>query len=134
MIFTTIWGLLFEGGVYSILDPQGAMTGVYFHISCYRYDPSTWNSGYVVEESSQSTTQPVSNKAVVWEDDKTINRCQKCGFIFTTLRRKHHCRACGQIVCGKCSSHSCILPQLDYHSPVRVCGDCYTKLCSTDYS
>ncbi|KAI6649290.1 Myotubularin-related protein 2 [Oopsacas minuta] len=98
----------------------------------FRYDPTQWNSGYVTEEISQSNPQPVPNKGVVWEDDKTINKCQKCGLVFTTIRRKHHCRACGQIICGRCSNKSCVLPQLDYHSPVRVCGDCFAKSNSVD--
>lgn len=32
------------------------------------------------------------------------NACVPCGAGFTLLRRKHHCRHCGVLVCDKCSS------------------------------
>ena len=42
-----------------------------------------------------------------------------------THRRRHHCRACGEIFCGACANHFAKLPNLGYEYPVRVCIRCF---------
>lgn len=43
-------------------------------------------------------------KSVVpWMKDNEASKCITCGRIFTLARRRHHCRLCGTILCGKCS-------------------------------
>jgi FYVE zinc finger len=39
---------------------------------------------------------------------------------------KHHCRACGQIVCNLCSLKRRAVPERGWTSDVRVCNDCMT--------
>ncbi|WFD00085.1 1-phosphatidylinositol-3-phosphate 5-kinase [Malassezia yamatoensis] len=39
-----------------------------------------------------------------WMADKTAKECRDCLLPFTPLRRRHHCRICGQIFCYKCCS------------------------------
>jgi serine/threonine protein kinase len=51
--------------------------------------------------------------------------CVRCNSSFGVVRWKHHCRNCGESVCSKCSSKRIILPQYQYHTPVRVCDLCY---------
>uniref|UniRef100_A0A182U0N8 PH domain-containing protein n=1 Tax=Anopheles melas TaxID=34690 RepID=A0A182U0N8_9DIPT len=41
----------------------------------------------------------------------------------------HHCRNCGAVVCGPCSSKKFILPGQS-NKPLRVCLDCYDNLTS----
>ena len=53
--------------------------------------------------------------------------CYRCRSIFTVFTRKHHCRACGQIFCDKCSSREMALPQFGIEKEVRVCETCYEK-------
>lgn len=37
-----------------------------------------------------------------WVPDRDVNNCFKCDEKFhSIIRRKHHCRYCGQIFCGK---------------------------------
>jgi hypothetical protein len=38
-----------------------------------------------------------------WMPDDQVKECYECNEKFTTFRRRHHCRVCGQIFCGKCS-------------------------------
>ena len=35
-----------------------------------------------------------------WEDEAEHPHCQGCKRNFTVMRRRHHCRRCGNIVCG----------------------------------
>ena len=43
----------------------------------------------------------------------------------TAYREKHHCRACGALVCDPCSRHRLALPQIGLLSPRRVCDRCF---------
>eukprot|EP00808_Paulinella_micropora_P031219 g30542.t1 len=40
-----------------------------------------------------------------WVHDSLVSCCMLCGANFTFLRRKHHCRLCGRVVCDSCSLH-----------------------------
>ncbi len=40
---------------------------------------------------------------------------------------RHHCRACGALVCGNCSRERLILRHLGYHHPERVCDRCVAQ-------
>lgn len=60
-----------------------------------------------------------------WVPDALAPHCFGCTYPFTVLRRRHHCRACGGVFCGRCSSHSLPLPQIGLPHPVRVCNRCH---------
>ena len=46
---------------------------------------------------------------------------------FSTFTRQHHCRACGQVFCGKCSAKVCVLPKFGIEREVRVCDSCFEQ-------
>ena len=58
-----------------------------------------------------------------WMRDENAKDCFYCGEPFTTFRRKHHCRTCGQIFDSKCTS---LVPGAPFgHSgSVRLCRPC----------
>ena len=76
------------------------------------------------------------------------DNCMRCGEEFSFFTRKHHCRQCGQIFCGKCcaskallqansgtapearvSAHPFFGPQeTDPRKPQRVCQKCFDLL------
>jgi hypothetical protein len=61
------------------------------------------------------------------DDGDVCNRCfkQVKAGLFTS--GKHHCRRCGQMVCGLCSKKKISLARLGKGSdPVRVCDHCYS--------
>ncbi|CEG72455.1 Putative 1-phosphatidylinositol-3-phosphate 5-kinase [Rhizopus microsporus] len=67
------------------------------------------------------------NDKEFWMPDEQCKECYKCRKPFTLLRRKHHCRTCGQIFCGKCASHIVSGKLYKQKGQVRVCNFCYKK-------
>ncbi|CAH0774658.1 unnamed protein product [Bemisia tabaci] len=66
--------------------------------------------------------------AAVWVPDSEANVCMHCKKNqFTVLNRRHHCRKCGAVVCGPCSSKRFLLPNQS-SKPLRVCLNCYDSL------
>ncbi|KAL3095639.1 hypothetical protein niasHT_024465 [Heterodera trifolii] len=72
---------------------------------------------------------PPSDYAALWVPDKEATKCMCCQTShFGVIQRRHHCRACGKVVCSGCSSKSFVLDGIS-KKPVRVCDTCYNKLC-----
>jgi len=62
---------------------------------------------------------------IEWMDDSMVTSCLLCIKPFSALRRKHHCRRCGKIFCGKCSSKNILIPDSHYNTLERVCDLCH---------
>jgi len=39
-----------------------------------------------------------------WTKDKSTSNCELCACLFTIKSRRHHCRACGALICDNCSN------------------------------
>lgn len=63
----------------------------------------------------------------IWVPDELVVACSCCNSSFTFLRRRHHCRACGQIFCANCSRFTKNLNCWGYNGQVRVCESCYNQ-------
>ncbi|CAM4673751.1 unnamed protein product [Lepidochelys olivacea] len=60
--------------------------------------------------------------------ENEVTLCMQCQEPFAALtKRRHHCRACGRVVCGKCSEFRARL-LYDNNRPNRVCGGCFAAL------
>lgn len=67
-----------------------------------------------------------------WMDDDVCKECYDCKGVFTTWRRKHHCRICGQIYCSRCASNIIKGARFGHDGMVRVCNLCLDKLAKVD--
>ncbi|XP_069822784.1 FYVE, RhoGEF and PH domain-containing protein 5 isoform X1 [Dendropsophus ebraccatus] len=56
-----------------------------------------------------------------------VMMCMNCGSDFTLTLRRHHCHACGKIVCRSCSRNKYPLKYLK-DRPSKVCNGCYAEL------
>jgi hypothetical protein len=59
-----------------------------------------------------------------WRPDTASNACLCCGTAFSLFCRRHHCRACGELVCGACSPYTELVAEFGYDGAVRVCKTC----------
>ncbi|XP_015721767.1 FYVE, RhoGEF and PH domain-containing protein 4 isoform X2 [Coturnix japonica] len=67
----------------------------------------------------------LGKRAPRWIRDNEVTMCMKCKEPFNALtRRRHHCRACGHVVCWKCSDYKAHL-EYDGNKLNKVCKDCY---------
>ncbi|CAO2840340.1 unnamed protein product [Amaranthus hypochondriacus] len=68
-----------------------------------------------------------------WMPDHSCRVCYNCDAQFTVFNRRHHCRVCGRIFCGKCTENS-----VPAHTPVssdflgeqekvRACNYCFRQ-------
>jgi len=90
----------------------------------------------VVSRVSQSPTILASSqtkKPPVYTNDTARADCEICSTPFTLLRRRHHCRCCGGLVCRTCSNKRWpqnMLPpsyNLKNEKLMRVCTLCHTS-------
>ncbi|XP_054583396.1 FYVE, RhoGEF and PH domain-containing protein 3 [Eptesicus fuscus] len=53
--------------------------------------------------------------------DKEKQSCRGCGETFNSItKRRHHCKLCGAVICGKCSEF-----KTESGRQSRVCGECF---------
>lgn len=79
------------------------------------------------KEVTALTENQLGKIAPVWVKDAAVSMCMECTVAFTTLKRRHHCRACGRIVCSQCSSGKASL-EYDDNKINRVCSNCHKIL------
>nr|XP_003708287.1 PREDICTED: hepatocyte growth factor-regulated tyrosine kinase substrate isoform X1 [Megachile rotundata]XP_012152656.1 PREDICTED: hepatocyte growth factor-regulated tyrosine kinase substrate isoform X1 [Megachile rotundata] len=78
--------------------------------------------GHKFPALKESDAMFVADIAPAWVDGDV---CHRCRVSFGVMQRKHHCRACGQVFCGQCSSKTSTLPKFGFEKEVRVCEACY---------
>eukprot|EP00249_Psilotum_nudum_P021058 c27953_g2_i1 orf=539-2308(+) len=66
----------------------------------------------------------------LWMPDSVTFVCMQCSSRFHPITRpRHHCRFCGGIFCGTCSTGRSLLPvKFRERIPKRVCDSCWGKL------
>ncbi|KAK9874288.1 hypothetical protein WA026_002640 [Henosepilachna vigintioctopunctata] len=80
-----------------------------------------------IDESSGSIgIDWLGKQAPLWIPDNEATNCLHCEMKFTVIKRRHHCRACGLVLCAKCCNLKYRLEYLD--AEARVCKKCYDIL------
>ncbi|KAL7152320.1 hypothetical protein ABFS83_04G089200 [Erythranthe nasuta] len=69
-----------------------------------------------------------------WMPDESCRVCYECDSQFTLFNRRHHCRLCGRIFCGKCTSNWVPAPSteppnapLEEWEKIRACNYCFRQ-------
>jgi len=70
-----------------------------------------------------------------WKPDSSTKVCKACGVTFSTFKRRHHCRLCGEIFCDGCTKNETIVlnpltekgREIGVKTKQRVCDKCFAK-------
>ncbi|RLN86376.1 hypothetical protein BBJ28_00005019 [Nothophytophthora sp. Chile5] len=110
-------------------------------VCCIRQPPSVrsrrkWNRAILahwaqsvggIEEAigrRRISKELTKRRVPTWVSDKDRACCHLCLKSFTNTRRKHHCRACGEIICRNCSLYKSVDLQSVGLTTLRVCKAC----------
>ncbi|EEY53862.1 uncharacterized protein PITG_07483 [Phytophthora infestans T30-4] len=80
-----------------------------------------------IEESNSRrriSKELTRRRVPMWVKDKDRACCHLCLKTFTNTRRKHHCRACVEIICRACSVYKSVDLQSVGLTTLRVCKAC----------
>ncbi|KAG0306876.1 hypothetical protein BGZ98_001529 [Dissophora globulifera] len=108
-------------------ETQNSATGAWSSLGggYYQAGPGAATAG-TAQKSQQQPLHVVENyNAPVWVPDHSAMRCMICTEEFGTIfRRKHHCRACGKVVCHSCSTRTILIKSAQSEKVGRACDDC----------
>ncbi|KAF0990838.1 hypothetical protein HZS_6109 [Henneguya salminicola] len=66
--------------------------------------------------------------AAVWIPNSGAKTCMCCKkYEFSVIRRRHHCRKCGIVVCGPCSTNKIVIENMNQEQSMRVCLNCFKQ-------
>ncbi|CDW53024.1 RhoGEF and PH and PH 11 and FYVE domain containin g protein [Trichuris trichiura] len=99
-----------------------------YSIQLYFFFLSLQSSG----ETASDPLHEIGRKAPPWVPDDRVTMCQHCSSLFTTIRRRHHCRGCGKVICRRCIGKA----PLEYTdlSVEIVCPDCFDVLVARSFA
>lgn len=66
--------------------------------------------------------------AKTWVPDEASCICMHCSVRFSVTQRRHHCRNCGFLVCGRCSSDRAVIGHIHPTKHLRICFRCHSSL------
>jgi len=82
-----------------------------------------------------SSNQPTECKPLLeaftkpeWVHDTEATTCFNCHQQFDLIERRHHCRRCQNVFCGKCSKYKRPVLLYQLNTPSRLCANCYEEV------
>ncbi|KAF0720002.1 Aste57867_653 [Aphanomyces stellatus] len=94
------------------------------HTSVHSRSPSS-HSGSETSSRDPGTIEILDEGK--WANPDLAKTCHCCEKGFNPLRRKHHCRLCGNVVCNSCGVHTTI-GHVNRSVNVRVCIRCRLRM------
>ncbi|KAJ7417300.1 FYVE, RhoGEF and PH domain-containing protein 5 [Willisornis vidua] len=88
------------------------------------HNTSTFNSSVELREKLGI---PLGERPPTLVPVSHVMMCMNCGCDFTLTLRRHHCHACGKIVCRNCSRNKYPMKYLKDQA-AKVCDGCYVEL------
>nr|XP_033197928.1 uncharacterized protein LOC117160932 isoform X4 [Bombus vancouverensis nearcticus] len=81
----------------------------------------------ILDNSLPESGSVLGKQPPFWVPDSDAPSCMLCDVKFTVIKRRHHCRACGKVLCNKCCN---MKYKLEYQGNIdsRVCVSCYQLL------
>jgi len=111
-----------------LIQPTTSLKHIQLWRWCLRYDESVLSRRpFAGSDSSHAVT----SRAVWWCRDSAAAECTNCQRDFGTsrMRRRHHCRHCGVVLCSTCLSPSAQpLDWLGFKKPQKICRNCVDSL------
>lgn len=111
---------------------RGSRTGSVWSDAASFHEPQPLSSSSAVADPIAECLNSPSMRAAVsplcapaWKLGK---RCHVCACKFGYFKSRHHCRNCGESVCGRHSRETLPLRHLGLFQPQRVCVVCYEHL------
>uniref|UniRef100_A0A2C9LXW6 FYVE-type domain-containing protein n=1 Tax=Biomphalaria glabrata TaxID=6526 RepID=A0A2C9LXW6_BIOGL len=86
-----------------------------------------------ITSHSQTLSSNLGQQAPFWIPDSDAPECMLCRVKFTIWKRRHHCRACGKVLCSTCCSQKALLPYME-NKEARVCVECHLQLTSGQFT
>ncbi|XP_005107726.1 uncharacterized protein LOC101855213 isoform X2 [Aplysia californica] len=77
--------------------------------------------------SASMVHSDIGSVAPFWIPDAEAPACMLCQAKFTMWKRRHHCRACGKVLCATCCSQKAFLPYME-NKEARVCVECHDQI------
>ncbi|NXV02657.1 FGD5 protein, partial [Cettia cetti] len=91
---------------------------------CKAHKTSTFHSSVELRER---LGKPLGERPPTLVPVSHVMMCMNCGCDFTLTLRRHHCHACGKIVCRNCSRNKYPMKYLKDQA-AKVCDSCYVEL------
>ncbi|KAJ7999163.1 hypothetical protein DPEC_G00212550 [Dallia pectoralis] len=85
------------------------------------------SSGESLHQARERLWLALGDKAPTLVPMSHVMMCMNCTSDFSLTLRRHHCHACGRIVCRSCSRNRYPLKYLKDHM-AKVCDHCYSEL------
>ena len=115
----------------ALVDPDAAVsTSSTDESTSIQNLPSQSNEEFSINESNSTgslTSAPdLGRVPPYWIPDDMTNQCMQCVSKFSLIKRRHHCRACGLLLCSNCCSEKFHLHYLGTEG--RICKSCHEQL------
>eukprot|EP01038_Epipyxis_sp_PR26KG_P009433 gene9433-12712_t len=94
----------------------------YAYITALRTDIN--NNGVLATRIFIETIDSGCFTSLGWILACQVNNCMSCA---KKLSWKHHCRACGDVICTQCCSHELVVKEQEDLGELKVCNRCYEE-------